>query len=105
MEFSKKLDEIRRKYPIKKELVFGGKTVVLLAVDVKDIQENSRSNILLYNGKGNLLWVVELPEDYTLHIFYDDMEVVDQKLVAWCASTLCEIDLNSGKIINMQFIR
>jgi outer membrane protein assembly factor BamB len=101
-KFSKELD-----YPIQSIVYLENKQnfIVLYDMDSNIRKWGQFPNIICLNSKGEKIWTVELPTTSTGDS-YCQMELEDGKLIAdsW-RSYSCEIDVNTGRIINKLFFK
>ncbi|MBY0273391.1 MAG: hypothetical protein K2X02_08335 [Alphaproteobacteria bacterium] len=100
--FSKELD-----YPIQDVIYLANnQTYIILFDRGSNIKKWGQfPNIICLNSKGDKIWTVELPTTSTGDSYYQ-MGFEDGKLIgdSW-RSYSCEIDVNTGKIINKVYFK
>jgi len=101
-KFSKELD-----YPIQSIVYLENKQnfIVLYDRDSNIRKWGQFPNIVCLNNKGEKIWTVELPTTDTGDSYFR-MQFKEGKLFgdAW-GSFVCEIDVNTGKIVNKVFFK
>ena len=64
------------------------------------------SNLFATDRLGNLLWHSEIPGEYRKYGYYHDVEIIDGELIAWFGGSFkCKIDLASGVLLNVKFVK
>ncbi len=89
-----------------KEILVGDIMILLIKVNDNEVPpiEGVRNLLATDKDKQFLLWYAELPQDYP-YAYYNEVEYLNNKLFAWCGSTMCEINLTTGEIITTSLVK
>ena len=92
-------------YPIKKILQVKEFILVLLDPDLYTLKFGQFPNLKCYCFNGDFLWTADLPTHYTGDSYYNFF-LEDGKLIALSTRSFsCEIQIQTGKILNSEFYK
>lgn len=103
-----KLEEYRfgnsSKNLIKQSVKIDEITIVLL--DDSDVvpKREGYKNLLAVDTLNNILWIADLPSD-SMFASYWTIEIDKDELLALSGSFLCKIDLKTGKVLDVRFVK
>ena len=89
----------------KKIILSNGKILLLKLVSSSSTPESGSKNLICIDSAEEIKWIAELPKMYPKYGLYQDVELENGLLKAWCGSIYCEIDLETGKILKEEFVK
>jgi hypothetical protein len=55
---------------------------------------------------GNFFWLAEIPSSYRSYGYYNDVSLINGELIGWFGGSFrCTIDIQSGKIVRVEFVK
>jgi hypothetical protein len=61
-------------------------------------------NLLATDKLNNIIWIADLPEG-SMYASYWSIQIDNNELYALSGSFLCKIDLKTGKVLSIQFVK
>jgi hypothetical protein len=78
-------------------------SVLLLNVDLTILGgKGNLKNLVAIDNNENIIWIAQIPNGFTLKHVFTDLEYEGDVLKAWRGNLYCEIDIETGNVLNEQ---